>query len=171
MLLALFTGLRFWEGMELDVRAVALGAALSLPIIVGVTGLAKISWGPINRIVIDIERIISCFQVCTVTDLIVLSVLAGLGEEALFRGILQPYIANLTGPIPSLLITAAIFGALHAISFSYAFFAALVGLYLGALLLCFDNLLIPMVAHAVYDFLAFIYLLRIRRIKNALPDS
>ena len=37
--------------------------------------------------------------------------------------------------------------------------AGLIGIYLGWLLAATDNLLVPIVAHAAYDFLALVYLL------------
>ena len=40
---------------------------------------------------------------------------------------------------------------------SYFAFATLIGIYLGGLLLWTDSLLVPIVAHAVYDFIALLY--------------
>ena len=52
------------------------------------------------------------------------------------------------------------FGALHAASRTYFLLATLVGLYLGWLALAFDDLVAPIVVHAVYDFAALITLQR-----------
>lgn len=164
--LGLFLGLRFWEGIGLSVRGLALGIALCLPLTAGVIGAVETSWGlfaPIRR---DLKLVVQLFSKCTVLDLLCISLLAGICEEALFRGFLQPYLAQYTGTIIAIAIVSLIFGALHAVSLSYAVFATLISLYLGLLLLWFDDLLVPVTVHALYDFLALLYILRIRPIRD-----
>ena len=51
-------------------------------------------------------------------------------------------------------ISATLFGLAHFLSATYAVIAALVGAYLGWLHLVSGNLLVPIVAHAVYDLVA-----------------
>ena len=58
------------------------------------------------------------------------------------------------------------FGLLHPITRAYAVIAALLGAYLGGLWLAGGNLLTPIVAHALYDFVALVYLLRLRRAQS-----
>ena len=58
---------------------------------------------------------------------------------------------------------AIVFGLLHAVNAAYAVLAALMGLYLGWLWMATGNLAVPIVAHAVYDFLALVYILNRRR--------
>jgi membrane protease YdiL (CAAX protease family) len=52
-----------------------------------------------------------------------------------------------------------LFGLLHPITPTYAVLAALMGAYLGGVWLASGNLLVPIVAHALYDFIALAYLL------------
>jgi membrane protease YdiL (CAAX protease family) len=92
----------------------------------------------------------------------VVAALAGIGEEALFRGVVQ---SALLGRLPgwaAVLVTAAAFGAAHALTLTYAVLAALVGAYLGWLHLASGNLLVPILAHALYDFVALRLLLRVK---------
>ena len=96
-------------------------------------------------------------------QLFVLALLAGLGEELLFRGLLQAGLARLL-PTPfalvgSLLIASVIFGACHYLSHTYFVLATLAGLYFGALMLVSDSIVPPIIAHALYDFFALVYLL------------
>ncbi|MDT4330536.1 CPBP family intramembrane glutamic endopeptidase [Methylomonas sp. MED-D] len=96
------------------------------------------------------------------SDLLILAGLAGFGEEALFRGFLQPWLENRWGALPALWLSNTVFALVHAVTPLYAVLALLIGLYLGVLL---DyggerNLLMPMVAHAAYDFVAFVVILR-----------
>jgi membrane protease YdiL (CAAX protease family) len=108
------------------------------------------------------ERIAPFFAGVGTGELAVVALLAGLGEETLFRGVLQQ---ALDGPLPTwvaLLATAALFGAAHWVTPTYAFLAGLVGLYFGALYLLSDNLLAPIVAHALYDVVALTLLARMK---------
>ncbi len=80
-----------------------------------------------------------------------LSLAAGFGEEILFRGVLQPWIG--------LYLASLIFGLLHALSLGFFLFATAMGLYLGGLYHASGALLVPILAHAVYDVFA-LYMLR-----------
>lgn len=108
---------------------------------------------------------------CHWTDLFVLAVIAGVSEEVLFRGVIQPWMENLWGMSAGLIISNLIFGLVHAITPLYAVLATCVGIYLG-LFLDYGgerNLLMPIVIHAVYDFLAFLVIMKAYR--KAKDDS
>lgn len=99
------------------------------------------------------------------TDLLILAAIAGLSEELLFRGVIQPWMNNAWGINAGLIVSNIIFGLAHAITPLYALLATLVGIYLS---LSLDyggdkNLLVPIIIHGLYDFLAFIALLRAYR--------
>ena len=66
-----------------------------------------------------------------------------------------------------LAVASVLFGLAHAITVSYVLLAALMGLYLGWLWIATGNLLVPIMAHAGYDFLALVYLVKIRRPSGA----
>ena len=99
------------------------------------------------------------------TDLLVLAAIAGISEEILFRGVIQPWMESSWGMTAGLIGSNIIFGLVHAVTPLYAVLAALVGIYLG---LSLDyggdrNLLTPMIIHGLYDFLAFVTLMRAYR--------
>ena len=99
------------------------------------------------------------------TDLFILAAIAGVSEELLFRGVIQPWIENSWGITAGLIGSNIVFGLVHAVTPLYAALAALVGIYLG---LSLDyggdrNLLIPIIIHGFYDFLAFVALMRVYR--------
>ena len=124
--------------------------------------------GPLADLVQVADRyLVPLFRPLWVWELAVISALAGLGEEMLFRGVLQEEFAGwVRGPqsvVFGLLLASLLFGLLHFITPSYALFAGLTGLYLGGLWLLTHNLLVPIVAHGAYDFLALVYLTRGRR--------
>jgi len=112
------------------------------------------------------ELLVPLFRGCRLPELAVISVLAGLGEEMLFRGVIQKGIADWIqgqlGVWVGLAAAAILFGLLHRITLTYALLAGLIGLYLGSIWLLTENLLVPITAHAAYDFLALAYLVKVR---------
>ena len=114
------------------------------------------------------EQLVPLFRDCRILDLAVISALAGLSEEMLFRGVIQQAVADAmpgqAGIWIGLAVAAILFGLVHRITNTYAVFAGLIGLYLGAVWLMTGNLLVPIAAHALYDFLALFFLVRIRRV-------
>lgn len=80
-----------------------------------------------------------------------LGVAAGLGEEMVFRGILQSELSERFGDVLALTSSALIFGALHAVTPLYAILAGVASLYFGELFLQYHNLAVPIVCHGLYD--------------------
>ncbi|MFC1743187.1 lysostaphin resistance A-like protein [Candidatus Riflebacteria bacterium] len=91
-------------------------------------------------------------------QIVVLSILAGVGEEYFFRGPCQAVL----GLIP----TAILFGLVHFLNFTYFITATFAGLYLGYLMDYFDNLAIPMLAHTITDLVGLVYLVYFFEEKN-----
>ncbi|MBN2500534.1 MAG: CPBP family intramembrane metalloprotease [Anaerolineales bacterium] len=118
-------------------------------------------WLPLVRLREEInEKVVPIFANCKIIDLVVIALLAGTGEELLFRGWLQGTLIAKFGVLPGILIASAIFGLAHYLSPTYAIYAFLTGLYLGVIYQASGNLYIVMAIHAVYDFIAMVYLIR-----------
>jgi hypothetical protein len=125
--------------------------------------LACVAWpkGPLARIDRSCrELIVPLFASCTVADLALISSLAGLGEELLFRGVLQGYLSQRFGDTFGLGAASLVFGLFHPLSAAYIVLATVMGAYLGFAWTASGNLLVPIVAHGLYDFLALSILLR-----------
>jgi hypothetical protein len=100
------------------------------------------------------------------TDLLLLATIAGVSEELLFRGVIQPWITASWGFMAGLTISNLIFGLVHAVTPLYAVLVTVVGIYLSVSMDMGggdSNLLIPVVIHSLYDFFAFIMLIRLYR--------
>jgi hypothetical protein len=147
-----------------DLAAVGLGCLGSLPMLVVMLLITHFPIAPLarlNRIVS--ELIVPLFQRCSVFDFATISLLAGIGEELLFRGVIQAQLARWLSPAAGLVLASILFGLVHTITVSYAVLATVFGLYLGLLWLWTDNLLVAIAAHAIYDFVALAYLVRRHR--------
>lgn len=126
-------------------------------------GLALLNWYLLRRApeiagVAAIRRLYHSslrpmFGGITSGDVLVISVAAGVGEELLFRGVLQPEV----GLLPASLI----FGLLHtggSGTLAFGAWVAVMGGVLGGLAVWTDGLLAPVIAHAAYDAAAMTYI-------------
>jgi uncharacterized protein len=96
-------------------------------------------------------------------QLLALSVIAGISEEAFFRGAVQGSLADRVNVMLAVVLASGLFGACHLLTWTYGIIAAFIGAYLGLLWIWTGNLLTPIVTHAVYDFAALMYFLRVYR--------
>lgn len=154
-----------------SVASIGWGALAGLPPLVILFLALRLPLRPLEALVrILEEQIIPMFRPCGLPALAVISALAGLGEEMLFRGVVQQSIGDWVGGWTGdalgswigIAAAALLFGLLHPITTTYAVLAGLIGFYLGVLFAASGNLLIPIAAHAVYDFLALVYLVKLR---------
>nr|WP_239056945.1 CPBP family intramembrane glutamic endopeptidase [Wenzhouxiangella limi] len=90
------------------------------------------------------------------------ALLAGVGEELLFRGVIQGGLDGVIGPWPALALASLLFGAMHALSRAYFVLATVMGLYMGLVYLWTGNLLIPILIHFLYDWVVLRYYLASR---------
>jgi uncharacterized protein len=152
--------------LHVEWRAALLGVAATLPPLALFWLCLKCPWRPLAEIArITRETLVPLFRDCRLAELAIIATLAGIGEEMLFRGVIQAAaaqeIGGQRGVWLGLLLTSVLFGLLHAITPTYAVLAGLIGLYLGGLWLASGNLLTPVVTHAAYDFLALAYLVNV----------
>ena len=151
--------------LRLDWNDALLGVLFALPLLALFLATHHLSFEPIQRINrFLIDSIGPFLASCRVVDLILLATLAGVCEEIVFRGFLQPWIGRL-GATAGLIGSSIVFALAHFVTPTYAIAAFLIGIYL-ALLMQFDdspNLLVPIITHAVYDFVAFLVIVRTYR--------
>jgi membrane protease YdiL (CAAX protease family) len=141
--------------------AIVRGVLATLPMLVIFWLLVNSNWPMMRQLQEQVEWLISeMFPNGGIGQFAMVAVLAGVGEELLFRGALQTTLGNWTTPVIGLVITSLLFGAAHALSKLYFLFAVAVGGFLGWMTLKYNDLVAPMVAHGVYDFLALAYLSR-----------
>lgn len=168
-------GAQWWPILS----GVFYGCLAALPILLLIDLIRRIPWEPIR----ELERLtddgmISALLKLRPSELIVISICAGIGEELLFRGWLMYWLAGdegLTGnasPPPialaaALIVSSIVFGLFHPITKLYVVIATAMGLYFGALVLWTGNLLVPIAAHATYDAVQLIMTARNPRVETA----
>lgn len=149
----------------------AIGIGATAPLLLAMGWSIGTRLAPIARLRDEVARaVIPLFARCSTVDLALIALLAGIGEEALFRGVLQTVLGHSLSPWLALTLASAAFGLAHLVTPLYALMAGVIGFYLGLLLIVWDNLLIPIVVHALYDFVALGYLVRFSSMPS-MPDG
>lgn len=157
--LARLLGLGEPPGLGLTAASVLWGIVLGLALLAVVYFSLQSTWPPILRFRDEVEEVVGrLFADCTVVDLAFVSALAGIAEEFVFRGWIQTGLAGSIGTWAAVGLAAFFFGAAHGVSITYALYAAIIGLVLGAALVVTELLWVPILAHAVYDFGALTWL-------------
>lgn len=143
-------------GQPLRDSLIGIAAALALAL----GNYLLLTRAPANWIVNGVraayrETIVPLFGGLNPLGAILIGAAAGLGEEWLFRGILQP----LTG----LAASSVLFGAAHVGGrrmLPFGVWATAMGVVMGGLALATGGLIAPIVAHGLYDILALEYIRR-----------
>jgi membrane protease YdiL (CAAX protease family) len=101
-------------------------------------------------------------------EIVASGLLAGGGEELVFRGVLLQSLLSTTamGTVPAVAVTAILFGAMHTLRdprlAPFALWAVWQGILLGTAYVATGSLLLTMIVHAAHDGLGFT-LLALRR--------
>lgn len=145
-----------------------LGAAAAVPLALAFWAILRYPIGPLKGFqkFCD-EEVTPLFAKSYWSEIGLVALSAGVGEEMLFRGVLQASFCAWLGTPWGLAVSSLVFGLLHPISIVYVVFAGCIGLYLGAILIGNQNLLTVMVTHTLYDFAALGYLIRIRAAQDS----
>jgi membrane protease YdiL (CAAX protease family) len=154
-----------------SLEAALWGVVATVPLILMFLGILRWPFGPLARVkkFCD-DEVVPLLEKSTWSDIALISLSVGVCEEMLFRGVIQAYsirwlqswLGDWWGLPCGLGLASVFFGLMHPISFTYMVIVTILGLYLGTLWLLNGNLLTVMVTHALYDFAALAYLLRIR---------
>jgi len=155
-----------WETLHVqadDLPAIGWGVAATFPLLAGLLLIDRFPIGSLRHLKQTVARsVIPFFRSAGLSELALVSIAAGVGEEMFFRGVLQAIFTgdSLWSQAMALVIASLVFGACHWVTNTYAVLAALVGAYMGLLWIWTGNLIAPIICHALYDFLALCYLLR-----------
>lgn len=138
------------------------GLLAALPMVAALWLAERFPLGPLKSLEQIFEQVLKpLFRSWPTWQLFAVSAMAGVGEEILFRGAIQGGVEQFSGsPWLAIVIASVLFGLAHPMSRLYVGVATVIGFYFGWLLWSTDNLLVPIVAHGAYDFVALLYMLR-----------
>jgi len=150
-----------WARLDLRLESIACGIAASLPMLTALWFLRNMRAGVLGSLnnVVD-DWLVPLVRSAPLWQYAVVAALAGFGEELLFRGVLQEWLTPHLSIWGAIAATSVVFGLAHFITPLYGLLAGLVSAYLGWLYASFESLTIPIIAHALYDFIALWYLVR-----------
>jgi uncharacterized protein len=136
-----------------------LGVLAMLPLLAIFWWLIHATWAAARRLREQVEQLIlELFPQASIPQMIAVAFAAGIGEELLFRGVIQSLVARWTTPLLGITVASLIFGMFHAMSPLYFFIATAVGAYFGWIVLIGQDLVPAIVAHVLYDCVALVYL-------------
>lgn len=143
-----------------DPRAIGWGLLATAPLLAGLWLAVRFPIGPFRGMVEVVDHMLAeLMSGATLGHFALISLTAGIGEETLFRGLVQALAENWSGSwLTGLLVAGVLFGLAHNVTATYGVVASVVGVYFGLLWLHTENLLAPIAAHAAYDFFAIWYL-------------
>lgn len=153
-------GVDVLETARPSVRGVFLGVGAAIPMLLGLAWLLLRPPAALRGLLDTVEEFTRTFlKPCGIIGLALISLSAGIGEEVLTRGLIQALALQHMPPPVALCVTGVLFGLMHPVSRAYVAIAALIGVHLGlAWVLSGPDLTVPVVAHALYDFIALLVL-------------
>jgi uncharacterized protein len=152
-------GIDPWATWVWDARAAGVGLIGVVP------PLALLVWivQSTGRPAVELRELVRsllvpAFSGWRVWELVALAGVAGLSEEVLFRGVIQAGLGGWLGAGFGLMGSALLFGLAHWLSPFYAGLAMVMGLWFGLVWLVSGSLVAPVLAHALYDAVALVWL-------------
>lgn len=160
VVLAFLFRIDLWAAMEFSVDAVNGAVIGTIPMLLLGWWLFRSSWNWVQELRDLIETaVVPLFRRAPAGTVFLVSLLAGVGEELLFRGVIQGGLEGVLGPWPALVLASLLFGVMHALTRAYFVIATLMGFYLGWIYMTTGNLLIPILIHFLYDWVVLRYYL------------
>lgn len=152
-------------GFQLNWSAVSTGVLLTLPLglLAGALDLVEDKFPALQDVTKATQRSVLALlggefkPVIALVVSLALGCVAGLGEEMLFRGVIQYELASRIGTGVAVGLSSVVFGALHAVTPLYAILATLASVYFGAIYIWSSNLAVPIITHAFYDLVALLF--------------
>jgi len=148
-------------GFDLSPSTIAAGCLWTL-VPVGFNGSMRLLdlRGMRNVHQVSTEFVQRLFVKRSVAQLALFCFAAGFGEELLFRGIVQQQLEQLVGISPAAIAVAVGFGLGHSVTSAYFVLSALSSLIFSLMFVSSgNNIVVPVLAHGIYDFLAISYIL------------
>lgn len=141
-------------------HAVAIGTSFAIVTFLLFAWIYRFNSKFARALLNDTRRVSGIFDGYSWVHLGCVAALAGAGEELLFRGFLQTWLSNHFALTWAILVASIIFGLLHYLSHAYFISVTLMSIAFGVAYHITGSLLMVMVWHGVYDFIALVVLVK-----------
>jgi membrane protease YdiL (CAAX protease family) len=141
-------------------RAIAAGVLLAIATFLIFVLVYRFGGTFARSLLNDLNRVSWIFNGYSWIHISCVALLAGVGEELLFRGFLQTWLDRHLSIVWAILFSSVIFGLLHYLSHAYFICTILMSIALGVGYYLSGSLLMVMVWHGVYDFIALVVLVK-----------
>ena len=160
IVLALWIGIDLRAAMVFDLPTLNWAVVATLPLIATMITLTRSDWAWVKTLNEPVETYLRpLMQGLPPGSLLLVALAAGVGEELLFRGVIQQGLTDWAGPGVGLVVASIIFGLAHALNRYYVLVTLVMGLYLGLLYQASQNLVLVMAVHALYDWVVLRFVL------------
>lgn len=139
-------------------RSLLVGSVLAVVLFFLIQLIGKLPLAGIKRLErLAQNQLSTMLGPLTVAEMLVLSLTAGVGEELLFRGLIQNWFhsffesTDIFQAAPGILVASLLFGLAHPLTKTYVAVAALIGVFFGLFYWYTRDLLACVVAHSLYD--------------------
>ncbi len=124
---------RHWRDSVGASKPALWGVVATVPLVVLFVAMLRWPVGPLARVKQFCDQeVVPLLEDSTWSEIALIALSAGVGEEMFFRAVLQASLGDWLGRIWGLGLASLLFGLLHPISVPYMVLATFLGLYLGA---------------------------------------
>lgn len=147
-------------------ESVLYGILAAIPMILLFAGSVIIPFRNFKRMrMIEHVFIVRYMRHTTFLQLVLVSIIISLGESIFFRGLLQSGLGEWLGGRPidiriAILVSGFCYGLMQAVTKTFFIYTAIIGIYLGFAFEYSGNLLVPMIASALYGYILSWYFLK-----------
>jgi len=167
VILAAFLGIDLWARMSFDLATINVAVLSTIPLLGAMLMLTQSKWKWVRFLHEPIHtHMMPLLRNLPTGGLLMIACAAGVGEELLFRGLIQQGLSDWGGAGVGLVLASLLFGAAHALNRYYALVTFVMGLYLGLLYQASENIVLVMLVHALYDWVALRFLLATSKPSN-----
>lgn len=161
LLLALVAGVQPWTEFALSGSAILIAVAATVPLLLMLIVLSRLPLTACRQLEDWIGNVLArLFAHARRGAVAIVALLAGFGEELLFRGVLQAWLVLHLDAAVAIAVAGLLFGMAHWVNTLYLVVATGMGLYLGVIYQWTGSLLVVSLIHALYDWVAIHFYLR-----------
>ena len=153
-------GTEIFADLRWTVKGMAMGAVSCLPMLLFFHLMLKLEIDALREIEVKVRYFARVHLApCGILGVFAIALAAGIGEEVAIRLLVHRWALEHMPELLALLVACGVFGLLHPVSKMYVVLAAVIGAYLGQIWMwAGQDLAVPVMAHALYDFVAILIL-------------